>query len=837
MADCVIAELSSAAPPLIKAALLTDYAARGGATAWLDFPSDARSAEGGANMSDMGLNIDIRWRATNVETCRRSTKSPTTAATFIFPKHHHEHATLRSTSDGSKFALQRGALIFQKKKTHRTQEKPYALSLSMSAYAMAHRDGFPAHAAATCDEFVMLTLARGGVESGGVLVRCGSGRQNIRVFSSADGTELLSLEAHPGGLRGAARLHGNLHVEHATERADITLLARPVWIPRSLLGDGARNVFSCAADAHRAQLRLRGKIDVARSALLAILAAPHAKTRGADVTKVVATDISAHRRLRASALVKSIDAELAYAEVEPCGEFDVLANADAHEASLHKVAALVAEVRAVTHRRTVSNLAKMDALKKQLTSVIAVADNKAKGTVVKSKLLKHADILAVIPHTVECTTHAEQMAECAAVVRAHIDALDVARAHAMEWEAPFPALAQALRPGGSTITAINRAHATRIRREYPRKKTKRSCSCARRRAAWRKKSAAAKKKSSPPGKCGLCRKRRKPMKRKKCTAKKKGGSASGGGSRSHIVSHAPAPRSAPVAPAVAPVAADTAPPPAPLFSDMYDDDAELAAIAASLGTRHVVATADDAAVDAARAFATLVDGAAAAEEEEAADEAIPEQLLEAVELKIVGKRPLNFAAEWAAQNTLGVRNGNVLPLGGVVVTTRGSLSPFALMPLTDSLSLCEAATDRDVCHALCLSLAAARGVVPLLRVVTTRAETVHGVAMQVAALSVPRAAKRACDNADDDMRKRSLALLLGVLFGIDGAATVGVSAAAIDFAATAQCVACLDAPPQIRARPCGHASSCIRCWGEARTAGLANRCFLCRAAIKSTVRM
>ena len=904
----VFNSLSSAAPPQVASAL----SHFGTGTAWMDFPSAARSAAGGANYSDAGLNLDVQWQAVPVTGNSGKKKKPAkkSAATFMFPKHHKEHCALRSAADGSKFALQRGALIFQKKQSEaeRSAEKPYALSLQLSAYAMTHRDGLPTSISAACDEFIMLTLARGGVETGGVLIRCGAGRQTIRVFSSADGLDILSLEAHPAGLTGAARLHGNLHVEHAARRADVrkrvyalprycvaalfsfsnnsrlptyyhlsppfllpqvTLLARPVWLPRAIVGENARNVFTCAADALHSQAKLRSKIEAALRALRVIHAPGGAAASAApSVANLIQTDISANRRARASTLLADLEGELAFVDSSagPRGEFDVLANVEAYDRTLRKVETLANELGAVIHRRTVSNIAKINALRAQLSKAVACARNKGAGSKAKTKKLHHSDLLAVVPHSVEAgTTHAQQMEECAQQVEELVGSLDAALLAAPAWAPPFAALARTTRPGRTMITAMNRAHAVRVRREYPPPKKKpvkrpgkkyKSCGCRRRRAAWRKSKKTSKKKA--PKLCGSCRsttKRKGPTKKKKCTAKKKSGSkrsasggSGGGGSRSASGGGGGGARAPPVAPAFAAepasAAADAASSNTSLFADVFDDDAELAAIAASLGRRHASASADATSASAASAFTAMVVDAAGAEcvevDDDAAEEQdddeiiITEQLLEAVELKVVTTTPLNLAAEWHAGNGAGATKGFILPLGGVVVSSNGTLAPFALMPLTDSLTLCEQASDVPTCEALLASLATAKSAVPLIRVVSNRAEAVHGVGMQIAALSIPRAAKRACDNADDAMRKRSLALLLGALFGVDGAATVGLSAAPIDFVATESCVACLDAPPQMRARPCGHASCCRRCWGEAKAAGLASRCFLCRAVVSST---
>jgi hypothetical protein len=630
------------------------------------------------------------------------------------------------------------------------------------------------------------------------------------------------------------------------------------------VGEKARNVFTCAADALHSQAKLRNKIEIALHALNVMLGhhAPGgaAATAAPSVANLIQTDISANRRARAATLLGELEGELAFADSSagPRGEFDALANVEAYDRTLRKVETLANELGAVTHRRTVSNIAKIKALRAQLSKVVACARNKGAGSKAKTKKLHHSDLLAVVPHSVEAgTTHAQQMEECAQQVEELVGSLDAALLAAPAWAPPFAALARATRPGLTMITAMNRAHAVRVRREYPPPKKKpvkrpdkkyRSCGCRRRRAAWRKLRKTAKKISKKmPKLCGSClseTKRKGPTKKKKCSAKKKSGSkrsasgGSGGGSA----------RAAPVAPAFAAepasAAADAPPSNTPLFADVFDDDAELAAIAASLGRRHASASADATSASAASAFIAMAVDAADAEcaevdDDDAAEQdddgtIITEQLLEAVELKVVTTTPLNLAAEWHAGNGAGATKGFILPLGGVVVSSNGTLAPFALMPLTDSLTLCEQASDVATCEALLASLATAKRAVPLIRVVSNRAEEVHGVGMQIAALSIPRAAKRACDNADDAMRKRSLALLLGALFGVDGAATVGLSAAPFDFTATEACVACLDARPQMRARPCGHASCCRRCWGEATAAGLASRCFLCRAVVSST---
>ena len=58
-----------------------------------------------------------------------------------------------------------------------------------------------------------------------------------------------------------------------------------------------------------------------------------------------------------------------------------------------------------------------------------------------------------------------------------------------------------------------------------------------------------------------------------------------------------------------------------------------------------------------------------------------------------------------------------------------------------------------------------------------------------------------------------------------------VSKASLAFPPADVCVACLEAPPNVRLLPCGHQVSCNTCWSASERAGLPRRCFLCRTLV------
>ena len=279
---------------------LDDYGMYTSDQAWIDFPSSDR-AEDKRSFSDTGINMDVSF-----QTLR---KGKTRVAPFIFPKHHSEHAVLRTSRDGYAYALQRGALVFGK------GESISELVVNMNAYELMHKQGFDPWFSRQCDAYLLVTLTSAGEEKGSTLVPCGGGEQTIRVFAGESG-KAYTIEVQPEGLQGAARLHGNLHVEDATDRCDLVLLVRPVWKPR-LGGD----VVTSISEAKQTQDLLALKVATARHVLHHLCGEVAIKTPIKDsatlsaISGVAAGDVSASRKKTAQALLSQLDAQASLSEL------------------------------------------------------------------------------------------------------------------------------------------------------------------------------------------------------------------------------------------------------------------------------------------------------------------------------------------------------------------------------------------------------------------------------------------------------------------------------------------------------------------------------------------
>lgn len=175
----------------------------------------------------------------------------------------------------------------------------------------------------------------------------------------------------------------------------------------------------------------------------------------------------------------------------------------------------------------------------------------------------------------------------------------------------------------------------------------------------------------------------------------------------------------------------------------------------------------------------------------------------------------------------------IIPLGGWFLHDNGTVMQLELIDLETSIATAVAASSHSDATSILMNMTQARGKYPVLAMVTAEDEpnAIHGIATQISACVTQQAYEKTWDSANESSKIGSLALLLGCLFGVTSDAIFNVSKKGAEFPAADVCVACLDAPPNMRLHPCGHAATCEACWNNAQQAGLQRRCFLCRQIV------